>query len=104
MPKRSSSDLNQTAFNVVQQSTGQSVPAVQTSGQVPAVQVHASGQVKKPAAIALGRLGGLRGGKARAASLSSAERKPVAINAAKKRWENHKVKQQSSGIIKNAEK
>jgi len=38
MPKRSSKDLNQTAFNIVQQSTGQAAPA------------------KNPAAVALGRL------------------------------------------------
>lgn len=39
------------------------------------------------AAAALGRLGGLKGGKARAAKLSAEERKDIARNAALKRWE-----------------
>jgi hypothetical protein len=41
---------------------------------------------KNPAAVALGRLGGLKGGKARAESLSAAKRKEIAKNAALKRW------------------
>lgn len=41
---------------------------------------------KNPAAVALGRLGGLKGGKARAAALSSAKRKAIAQKAAIKRW------------------
>jgi hypothetical protein len=42
---------------------------------------------KDPAAVALGRKGGLKGGKARADSLTSAERKTIAQNAALKRWD-----------------
>ncbi len=41
---------------------------------------------KNPAAISLGRLGGLKGGKARAEKLSPAKRKAIAKNAAAKRW------------------
>ena len=41
---------------------------------------------KNPAAVELGRLGGLRGGKARAAKLSPQERKDIAKKAAEKRW------------------
>lgn len=41
---------------------------------------------KNPAAVALGRLGGLRGGKARARMLTAAERKRIAKRAAKARW------------------
>jgi hypothetical protein len=41
---------------------------------------------KNPAAVALGRLGGLKGGKARAASLSEKRRKEIAKKAAEKRW------------------
>ena len=41
---------------------------------------------KNPAAVALGRLGGLKGGKARAAKLSAAKRKAIAKKAAKARW------------------
>ena len=41
---------------------------------------------KNPAAVALGRLGGLKGGKARAISLSSEERSEIARKAALARW------------------
>lgn len=74
MPKRSSKDLNQTAFSIVQQATGQAAPG--------------SKPVKNPAAVALGRLGGLKGGKARALILSKQKRKSIAQKAAKARWNN----------------
>lgn len=41
---------------------------------------------KNPAAVALGRLGGLKGGKARADSLTPEKRKEIAQKAAAKRW------------------
>ena len=41
---------------------------------------------KNPAAVALGRLGGLKGGKARAATLSKTRRAEIARRAAKARW------------------
>ena len=43
-------------------------------------------KAKNPAAVALGRLGGLKGGKARAAALTPAKRKEIAKKAAAKRW------------------
>lgn len=43
---------------------------------------------KNPAAVALGRLGGLKGGKARAATLSKRRRAEIARRAAKARWKN----------------
>jgi hypothetical protein len=67
--KRSSRDIKETAFSVVQQATGQQPT------QKPE---------KNPAAVALGRWGGLKGGKARAAALSATERKKIAQSAAKK--------------------
>jgi hypothetical protein len=63
-------DLNETAFSVVQQSTGDAQP-------IP---------TKNPAAVALGRLGGLKGGKARAENLSARRRKEIATRAAEARW------------------
>lgn len=69
MPKRSSKDLNESAFSIVQQSTGQA-PAPE----------------KNPAAVALGRLGGLKGGKARAKSLTKKQRSEIAKLAAGARW------------------
>jgi hypothetical protein len=41
---------------------------------------------KNPAAVALGRIGGLKGGKARAEKLSSKKRQAIARKAAKARW------------------
>lgn len=41
---------------------------------------------KNPAAVALGRLGGLRGGPARAAKLTAEQKTKIAKNAAAKRW------------------
>jgi hypothetical protein len=71
MPKQSSKrDINQNAFSIVQQ----------VSGEAP------KQPEKNPAAVALGRLGGLKGGKARAASLSKKERSEIAKRAAAARW------------------
>jgi hypothetical protein len=44
---------------------------------------------KNPAAVALGRLGGLKGGKARAEKLSAQKRKEIAKKAAAIRWADH---------------
>lgn len=41
---------------------------------------------KNPAAVALGKLGGAKGGRARAQKLSQAERSKIAANAAAARW------------------
>jgi len=43
-------------------------------------------QGKNPAAVALGKLGGAKGGKARAKALSPERRKAIARKAAKARW------------------
>ncbi len=45
---------------------------------------------KNPAAVALGRLGGLKGGKARAEKLTPEQRREIARKAAKARWKNKK--------------
>ena len=42
---------------------------------------------KNPNAVALGKLGGKKGGKARAAKLTPTERSAIAKKAAKARWE-----------------
>jgi hypothetical protein len=64
-------DTNQLAKWIVDQSTGQ---------------LPDPDEGKNPAAVALGRLGGLKGGKARADKLSSRKRKAIATKAAKTRW------------------
>jgi len=47
---------------------------------------------KNPAAVALGRLGGLKGGAARAKTLSKKRRKEIAEAAAKARWAKRNAK------------
>lgn len=47
---------------------------------------------KNPAAVALGRLGGLKGGKARAESLTKEKRSKIAKDAAIARWAKVKKK------------
>ena len=43
---------------------------------------------RNPAAVELGRKGGLKGGKARAEKLSAKQRSDIAAKAAKTRWGN----------------
>jgi len=74
MPPRRPKDQNQLAKLLVDQLTGSTE---KTPKDKPA---------KNPAAVALGRLGGLKGGKARAAKLSAKKRKEIAQKAAKSRW------------------
>jgi hypothetical protein len=45
-----------------------------------------SSLAKNPAAAALGRLGGLKGGKARARALTEEQRRDIAKKAAQARW------------------
>lgn len=73
MPKRSSKDVNQIAAGVLQAVTGQT--------ETPPADVG-----KNPAAVALGRLGGLKGGKARDKALSKARKAEIAKKAAQARW------------------
>ncbi len=77
MPERSRkkpSDLNQLAKSVVDEATTEEVLA------------KAIAEGKNPAAVLLGRLGGLKGGKARAAHLSAEQRSEIAKRAAMIRW------------------
>lgn len=76
--KKTPTDINQLAASIVAQATG--TMDVQTLNSQP--------KEKNPAAVALGRLGGLKGGKARAESLTAKKRKEIAQKAAKARWKN----------------
>jgi len=79
MPKRSrkkSDDINEIAKSIVDQATQESTDK-EPSEEKPK---------KNPAAVELGRLGGLKGGKARAKKLSAKRRKEIAEKAAKARW------------------
>ena len=87
MPERSSKrrskprDLNLLALTVVDEATGESE---ETDGEV-----ESPRESKNPAAVALGRLGGAKGGKARAAKLTAKRRKEIAKKAARARWSKH---------------
>jgi hypothetical protein len=78
MPKRSRTprptDPNQLAALIVSEATGGPQKPAEPKAE------------KNPAAVALGRLGGLKGGKARAERLSPAKRKAIAKKAAAARW------------------
>jgi len=56
-----------------------------------AISLSESKPAKNPAAVALGRLGGLKGGKARAEKLSNEERSNIARNAATSRWKRRSI-------------
>lgn len=82
--KTISSDINVTAHEILQALTGE--PAGSTSVQRDPAKKKDQ-PVKNPAAVALGRLGGLKGGKARMEKLSAKRRVEIARYAAKARWE-----------------
>jgi hypothetical protein len=56
---------------------------------VPDAEPTAPEKEKNPAAVALGRLGGKKGGPARAAKLNAERRAEIAKKAAKSRWEKN---------------
>jgi hypothetical protein len=75
MPERSRKrprDLNERARQIVDEATGEAGPEPEST--------------KDPAAVELGRRGGLKGGKARAAKLSAKRRSEIAKKAAETRW------------------
>jgi len=67
LPRR---DENQTAYDVLQHFIARTEETAE----------------KNPAAVALGRLGGLKGGHARAAKMTATERTKSAKKAAQARW------------------
>lgn len=76
MPDRSRKrprDVNELAKQLVDEATGKTSPVDPDEG-------------KDRAAVALGRKGGLKGGKARAAKLTPEERSEAARKAAQARW------------------
>ena len=82
--KKPSKDVNVTAFEILQAVTGEPTETVSLKGKEPAKKK--APPEKNPAAVALGRLGGLKGGKARADKLTPKKRSQIAKKAAKTRW------------------
>jgi len=81
MPERSKKrprDPNQFAYQIMLESTGQA--------QKFNPEEKLADPTKNPHAVALGRLGGLKGGAARAAKLGPRKRSQIAAKAAKARW------------------
>jgi len=76
-PKRPR-DPSQLAKLIVDISTGQALE-------------RADRDPRNAGAVALGRMGGLRGGKRRMDSLTKAERKDLALKAARARWSKKRV-------------
>lgn len=83
MPDRSSKrprDVNELAARIVAEAAGEVATTDPDAG-------------KDPAAVALGRKGGLKGGKARAAKMSPDERRESARKAALARWSSNAPKE-----------
>jgi hypothetical protein len=80
MPKRSSkappTDPKRAAFAIVERATAEEAEILRD--------IYESG--KNPAAVALGRQGGLKGGPARKSALTPDQRKAAARKAAEARW------------------
>jgi hypothetical protein len=78
MPDRSRKrprDINELAASIVGDATNERKPQPEDPN-------------KNPAAVSLGRLGGLKGGPARAKKLSAKKRSEIARKAAQARWAN----------------
>ena len=72
MKKNKQRDFNKIAASIVAEATGESPKEDKPP--------------KNQAAVELGRLGGLKGGKARAEKLTASQRRKIAIKAAHARW------------------
>ncbi len=79
-------DLNQLASKLTKIATGEEEKPDENEG-------------KNPAAVALGRLGGKKGGKARAEKLTPKQRKKIAKKVVASRWDN----QNSSSSISSSD-
>lgn len=73
-PRKVPADVNTNAVRVARLATGESEPPKPKKVR------------KNPAAVALGKLGGKKGGTARAAALSPKRRSEIAKKAAEARW------------------
>jgi len=77
--RSSKGDVAQNALRVVEAAIGEPLKPARKTLQFPR-------KPKNPAAVALGKLGGMKGGRARAAKLTPQKRREIAQRAAKARW------------------
>lgn len=82
MTTKRPTDINLLARQIVEEAIGE--PLTERPPEEPTEPKPV--KEKNPAAVALGRLGGLKGGKARAERLSPEKRREIAKKAAQKRW------------------
>lgn len=78
-------DMNQRAASTVARATGQEPEALPEIEQTP----EPSLEERHAAAVALGRLGGKKGGPARAKKLTAEQRRESARKAAETRWRSN---------------
>lgn len=79
--KKRPRDLNELAASLVRDAIGEGEPEEEPKKEKKA---------KNPAAVELGRLGGKKGGKARAKKLTPEQRREIAQIAAAARWKKNK--------------
>ena len=84
-PKKLPADVNARAAAIVALSTGQPLPKLDEAPKQPEKAAKPERE-RNPAAVALGRLGGLKGGKARAEKLTPEQRSEIGKKAASTRW------------------
>jgi hypothetical protein len=90
MPKRTSKksklrDISQLARAIVEEATGEPL----ANPALPKEPHEKAPRKKNPAAVALGKLGGKKGGPARRDKLSKERLKEIAQKAARARWSRH---------------
>lgn len=95
MPKRPSKreDALQAAARVVAQTTGQSLPKLSEPPKLTDEQAA----LRSQAASILGKLGGAKGGKARARNLTARQRSEIAKEGAKAKWRKFYQEKSSEG-------
>ena len=79
--KKKEHDFAVNAFRVVQEATGMEGPPEDSEGDQGQTDTN-----KNPAAVELGRLGGKKGGPARAKKLTAEQRREIAKKGAEARW------------------
>jgi hypothetical protein len=80
-PPKRPRDISQLAYAIVAEATGEAETVTPHEDEAE--------EPIRAAAAALGRRGGLKGGKARAASLSPEKRREIAQKAARARWKKN---------------
>lgn len=84
--KKRARDLSLLARQIVEEAIGEPLQSK------PELEIPAKEDIRNPHAVALGRLGGKKGGKARAQKLTPEQRSEISRKAGKARWEKKEDK------------